>query len=78
MSNMSYCRFRNTLEDLRDCYDNMDDNDLSDEERAARRRLIKLARQSADIYGDEPERETRNAQPATPHRRDRSMHYGRP
>lgn len=61
MSNMSYCRFRNTLEDLRDCYDNMDDNDLSDEERAARRRLIKLARQIADIYGDEPERETRNA-----------------
>lgn len=61
MSNMSYCRFRNTLEDLRDCYDNMDDNDLSDEERAARRRLIKLARQIADIYGDELERETRNA-----------------
>lgn len=61
MSNMSYCRFRNTLEDLRDCYDNMDDNDLSDEERAARRRLIKLARQIADIYGDESERETRNA-----------------
>jgi len=26
MSNMSYCRFENTLADLRDCYENLDDN----------------------------------------------------
>lgn len=40
MSNMSYCRFGNTLEDLRDCYETMigeDEyyqcrNDISDEE----------------------------------------------
>ena len=25
MGNMSYCKFRNTLEDLQDCYDNWDD-----------------------------------------------------
>lgn len=41
MANMSYCRFRNTLEDLRDCYKNMTD-DLSDEEKAARFELLKL------------------------------------
>lgn len=32
MSNMSYCRFQNTLGDLGDCYENMDDNDLSKDE----------------------------------------------
>ena len=29
MSNMSYCRFQNTVQDLQDCYDNIDDSDLS-------------------------------------------------
>jgi hypothetical protein len=45
MANMSYCRFHNTLEDLKDCYDNLDDNDLSEEEARARTRLIKLCKQ---------------------------------
>lgn len=52
MPNMSYCRFRNTLADLRDCYDNMDD-DVSDAEKAARARLIKLCREIADDYGED-------------------------
>lgn len=40
--NMSYCRFQNTAQDLQDCYDNLDDSELSEAEAAARLRLIKL------------------------------------
>lgn len=42
MANMSYCRFQNTLQDLRDCRDNMDDDDLSDAEKSARYWLLKM------------------------------------
>ena len=53
MSNMSYCRFRNTLSDLRDCQEAMDDtNDLSEGEALARERLIKLCVQIALNYGE--------------------------
>ena len=48
MANMSYCRFRNTLEDLRDCSDNLDDTDLSEEEAKARKRLVKVCRSIVD------------------------------
>ncbi len=51
MSNMSYCRFRNTLPDLQDCYDHLWDNEeteeyegLSPEESAARKQLIDLCK----------------------------------
>lgn len=53
MGNMSYCRFENTLGDLRDCYDalgempNMDD--LSESEQRAMKQLISLC---GDIFGD--------------------------
>jgi hypothetical protein len=52
MGNMSYCRFENTLHDLRDCYNALregakEDEELSDEERLAMARLIDL---SGDIY----------------------------
>lgn len=40
MSNMSYCRFQNTLRDLRDCYENIDDENLSEEEQSAKEDLI--------------------------------------
>lgn len=55
MPNMSYCRFRNTLEDLRDCERNMDlDEDRADpQEVKARRQLIDLCAQIASEYGDE-------------------------
>jgi hypothetical protein len=53
--NMSYCRFQNTVSDLRDCTDNMDDSDLSYDELIARRGLIKLAVEIADNYRDEIE-----------------------
>ena len=55
MSNMSYCRFRNTLEDMRDCADAMDEPIDNDEETAARYRLIKLCVRIADDYRDEVE-----------------------
>ena len=41
--NMSYCRFYNTLLDLKDCYYNIEDlEDMSDEEKRARKQLIEL------------------------------------
>lgn len=51
MSNMSYCRFRNTYEDLRECWANMDD-DLSDnrEEFDARIVLVELCKKIAEEY----------------------------
>jgi hypothetical protein len=42
MANMSYCRFRNTLLDLNDCYYNLDEADISIEEFVARKQLIEL------------------------------------
>jgi hypothetical protein len=43
MPNLSYCRFENTLADLRDCYDAIGDTaDLSADEREAREELIAL------------------------------------
>lgn len=45
MSNMSYCRFQNTANDLSDCYDSLFDEDLSDDEKRARRRLIQTCRE---------------------------------
>jgi hypothetical protein len=35
MSNMSYCRFENTLADLEDCEDNFDSTESIDEAQAA-------------------------------------------
>jgi hypothetical protein len=49
--NMSYCRFQNTVTDLRDCYENLNDTkDLSREEQNARQRIIKLCQQIANEY----------------------------
>ena len=39
MPNMSYCRFRNTLNDLRDCEDNFDNINSIEELRAAKQLL---------------------------------------
>ena len=43
MSNMSYCRFENTVKDLQDCADHICD-DLSEDEEKARQRLVRLCR----------------------------------
>lgn len=55
MANMSYCRFHNTLEDLRDCYDHLEDDDLSEAEAKEREKLIRLCRQIAEAAGEEDE-----------------------
>lgn len=62
MANMSYCRYQNTLSDLRDAFDAMgggefDDregeSELSDDEARARRALIALCVTIAEEFGDE-------------------------
>ena len=50
MSNMGYCRFQNTLQDLRDCQDHIEDEALSDKEKQARRSLLRLCDQIAGDY----------------------------
>lgn len=40
MANMSYCRFRNTLSDFKDCVEHFMDKDLDAEEHNARRFLV--------------------------------------
>jgi hypothetical protein len=52
MSNKSYCRFENTLSDLRDCYMNMDEG-TNPEETVARKELIELCMKIADEYKEE-------------------------
>jgi hypothetical protein len=52
MPNMSYCRFQNTLSDLDDCYENME-NELSDDENEAKNRLIRVCADIAQDYGYE-------------------------
>lgn len=52
MSNMSYCRFRNTYSDLQDCYEHLGDDDLSQEELVAKKRLIKLCKQITEDESD--------------------------
>lgn len=42
MANMGYCRFENTLADLQDCYEHLNDDDLSEEEKKAKEALIDL------------------------------------
>lgn len=55
MPNMSYCRFQNTLGDLGDCYENIDDNDLSKDELKARAKLIRLCAIIAADFSEELE-----------------------
>ena len=61
MSNMSYCRFQNTSDDLSDCRDVMEGNsehyqcrdDLSDEEYVAFKRLVNICRYIVKMVDDE-------------------------
>lgn len=55
MSNMSYCRFRNTLKDLRDCEEALNNltalsQIVSDEERMAAESLVKLCGRIAETW----------------------------
>lgn len=49
MPNMGYCRFQNTLSDLRDCLEHWDD-ELSEAESKARARLLRLCSQIGTDY----------------------------
>jgi len=63
-NNMSYCRFQNTLPDLKDCYEAMDEDDLSFDERRARWSLIRLCRDIANDYGHEADEPRPKREPA--------------
>jgi len=52
MSNMSYCRFRNTVNDLWDCKDALLDEISDDDERLARKRLVKVCREIVEEWDD--------------------------
>ena len=53
MSNLSYCRFRNTLPDLMDCARHFHDYDLSVEEHRARLQMLRIINELAGDYADE-------------------------
>ena len=56
MPNMSYCRFFNTLRDLKDCQEALDSgcyDDLDNDERAAAKRLVNLCQQIANDHLNE-------------------------
>ena len=60
MSNMSYCRFQNTLPDLKDCADALDDIDgdlesLSKKERSAAIELVAVCAKISFWFGKEQE-----------------------
>jgi len=57
MANMSYCRFQNTAQDLRDCANNLHDDDLSKDEKQARAQLIRIAREIVQEADNWPELE---------------------
>lgn len=53
MSNMSYCRFRNTLNDLEDCVYALEDinlEDLSQEELWAAKRMRHLCEEYIELF----------------------------
>ncbi len=49
MANMGYCRFENTVRDLEDCYNHLDD-DLEGMEKANRLALVKLCEQIIEAW----------------------------
>jgi hypothetical protein len=55
MANMGYCRFENTLKDMRECMEALDEegtDDLSDSEKNAAFALIKICKRIADDYDE--------------------------
>jgi hypothetical protein len=54
MANMSYCRFENTLRDLRDCHEAMNEptDKMNEYEKSARRSLFNLVKIMAEEIED--------------------------
>jgi hypothetical protein len=60
MSNMAYCRFQNTLLDLKDCQEALNEIDgdltqISREEAKAAKSLIRVCIEIAQDFGDQNE-----------------------
>jgi len=55
MPNMSYVRFENTYYDLKDCFDHLEDTDLSSNEQSYRKKLIDLCDQIREYIEEEKE-----------------------
>ena len=53
MSNMSYCRFENTYNDLIDCEDHVNDDDLNAEEKRYRDKLVVVCRRIINSIDEE-------------------------
>ena len=56
MGNMSYCRFENTLRDLRDCYKDLSETDfyeLSETEQESRNKLVALCKNISEQFEEE-------------------------
>lgn len=52
IGNMAYCRMRNTLGDLRECYTSInEEEDLSTEEEAAKAEIIELCATIVERFG---------------------------
>lgn len=49
MSNMGYCRFQNTANDLEDCFEHIHDVLVADEDKA-RERLINICKDIAEEF----------------------------
>lgn len=60
MSNMGYCRFQNTLQDLQDCQDHITDCKISEEEKRARERLVEVCRSIVEDFEDAEMEEAEN------------------
>jgi hypothetical protein len=52
MSNMGYCRFENTLADLQDCEEHMNEEVESEREKRAKNDLIELCKHIALMYDE--------------------------
>lgn len=58
MANMSYCRFENTYQDLKDCYDNFESlEDLSESEQRYAKKIYELCKKFADTFEHDFEEE---------------------
>jgi hypothetical protein len=55
MSNMSYCRFENTVSDLEDCVESWSDGVSSKDEAQARQRLVRVAEELLSLYRSDRE-----------------------
>ena len=52
MSNMSYCRFENTLNDLVDCFQNISEEAENSRDERARKEMIRFLFENIDFIED--------------------------